>query len=659
MAGGANTLTQDGRPIKVKTPLGKDVLLLEQFDGKESISQPYEFHLHMVSLSKSLDIEALIRKPVTLYYQLPDDKMKYRYINGLCRGARMLELDMGLTTYQLEMVPWLWFLTQRTNCRHFQKKNVQEILEIVFKEHSEAKFKFALTKSYKKRDFCVQYRETDFNFVSRMMEEEGIYYYWEHTEDTHTMVLTDSKGQIKQMPHQNKIKFAYQAFPEHPEDFIHTVDFERNYRAGKLYLKEYDFTLQEASRHPFEQTSGKYSQSEKYDYPGYNWNGPGMNKYVRDWLEMEEWPQKLIRGVSSVRSFSPGYKFTLSEHFNSQVNGDWLLLTVYHRAEGNNYRSELEEPFRYTNSYEAIPANIDYRPPRMAIKPTIKGTQSAIVVGPPGEHIYPDKYGRVKVQFPWDREGKFDDKSSCWIRVSQSWAGGSWGWITIPRVGQEVIVSFQEGDPDRPIITGRAYNEVTKVPYKLPDCKTASTWMSSNEYKAKSGFHEIRFDDNKGKEQLFIHCEKDRDDRTKNIMREWVGADRHLIVGGKQIEKIGSDKELKIGGNQKEKIAAKYSLNVGTNYHIKVGQNYALDAGMEVHIKGGMKVIIEAGMQATMKGPGGFVNIDPSGVQIQGTMVLINSGGAAGSGSGSQPDDPQDAKEADPNRDNFGGLTRN
>lgn len=651
-------LTQDNRPIKVKTPLGKDVLLLERFDGKEVLSQPFEFHLHMISLSKALDLEALIKKPITLYVQLPDNSIKYRHINGLCRGARMLELDMGLTTYQLEMVPWLWFLTQTTECRHFQKKTVPEILEQVFGD-SQGTYELALTKSYKKRDFCVQYRETDFNFCSRLMEEEGIYYYWKHTEDTHTMVLTDSKSALKNTPHQNKIKFAFQAFPDHPEDFIHTIDFERNYRSGKVFLKEFDFTKPEANRLPTETASGKYTQSEKYDYPGYHWNGSGMDKYVRTWLEMEEWPQKLIRGISSMRSFSPGYKFTISEHFRSDVNGTWVLLSAYHRAEGNNYRSELEEPFRYTNTYEAMPSDIEYRPPRMAIKPTIKGTQTAIVVGPPGEHIYPDKYGRVKVQFHWDRKGNFDDKSSCWIRVSQAWAGGSWGWMTIPRIGQEVVVHFMEGDPDRPLIIGRVYDEVTKVPYTLPDCKTASTWMSSNEYKAKSGYHEIRMDDKKGSEQIFIHSEKDRDDRTKNIMREWVAIDRHMIVGVNQKEKIGSDKDVTVGAAQKEKIGSKYSLQVGTDYHIKVGMKYALDAGMEIHLKAGMKVIIEGGMQVTMKGPGGFVDINPAGVVIQGTMVLINSGGSAGSGSGASPDAPTAPDEADPGRDNFGGLKRN
>ncbi|HUQ95326.1 MAG TPA: type VI secretion system tip protein TssI/VgrG [Bryobacteraceae bacterium] len=625
----------------MKTPLGLDVLLLERFDGKESISQPFEFHLHMISTSKNLDLTALINQSITLYVRLADHTT-YRAINGKCRSARQLELDMGLTTYQLEMVPWLWFLTQKTNCRFFLDKTIPEILEQVFGENG-GTFRLSLTRGYEKRKYCVQFRETDYNFVSRLMEEEGIFYYWEQSEDSHTMVLADAPGSVKPCPHQSKYKYAYQIHPDHPEDFVHSVDFERSYKTGKVMLAEFDFTKQ---YDPFTASvSGKYAQSEKYDFPGYRWNGPGMDKYARDWLEMEEWPEDLIRGHSTARPFTPGYKIDLSEHFNGAINRSYLILAVYHRAEGNNYRSELEEPFRYTNTYEAMPSATPFRPPRLAIKPTIKGTQTAIVVtDAAGEEIFPDKYGRVKVRFHWDRE----KKNSCWIRVSQSWAGLAWGWITIPRVGQEVVVSYMEGDPDRPLITGRVYDEMQPVPYKLPDHKTVSTWKSrSSKGGGAKNFNEIRMEDLKGQEQLFIHAEFQRDDYTKKEMREWVGASRHLLVMEDQKEEIKKNKHLKVASDQVELIGSKYSLKVGSDYHIKVGTNYALDAGMEVHIKAGMKVIIEAGMQVSLKGAGGFVDIGPAGVTIQGTMVLINSGGAAGSGSGSSPATPEPPDKAD------------
>jgi type VI secretion system secreted protein VgrG len=632
--------SQKDRPMKVTTSLGEDVLLLERFDGKEAISQPFEFHLHMVSTQKNIQIENLIRQRATLYLRLADHKT-YRPINGLVRSARQLELDMGLTTYQMEIVPWIWFLTQKTNCRFFLDKKVPDILEQVFGE-SGGSFELRLTKSYEKRKYCVQYRETDYNFVHRLMEEEGIWYFWEQSEGDHKMVLADAPASVKKLPFQDKIKFAYQVHPDHPEDYINTVDLERSYRTGKVSLAEFDFTKQ---YDPFlTSSSGKYSQSEKYDFPGYRWNGPGMDKYARDWLEMEEWPTHVIRGHSVVRPFTPGFKFELLEHFNGSVNKSYLVLAVYHRAEGNNYRSELEEPFRYSNTYEAMPSTTPYKPPRLAIKPTIKGTQTAIVVSDvEGEEIFPDKYGRVKVRFHWDRE----KKNSCWIRVSQSWAGLNWGWITIPRVKQEVVVSYMEGDPDRPLITGRVYDEMQPVPYKLPDHKTVSTWKSrSSKGGGEKNYNEIRMEDLKGKEQLFIHAEFQRDDRTKKEMREWVGASRHMQVKEDQKERVYKNKHLKVDSNQNEKIGNNYSLQVGTNQEHKIGMKYAVEAGMEVHIKAGMKVIIEA-MQVSLKGAGGFVDVGPAGVTIQGTMVLINSGGAAGTGSGCSPVDPEPPDEAD------------
>ncbi|MBI3682360.1 MAG: type VI secretion system tip protein VgrG [Acidobacteria bacterium] len=633
--------SQANRPIKVKTPLGEDVLLLERFEGREGISRPFQFHLRMVSIQKNLGIERLLNKSVTLYLQLPD--RSYRHINGKVRSARQRELDMGLTTYELEMVPWLWFLRHQSNCRFFLDKTAPEIIQSVLACANGGPVKPRLTRSYQTRAYCVQYRETDFNFASRLMEEEGIFYYWEHTEDTHTMILADSVGGVKPCPHQQNAKFAHQAWSEHPEDFVHTVNLERNYRTGKITLREFDFSKQ---YDPFVATvSGQKAEAEKYDYPGYRWNGPGMEKMARDLLEMEEWPSHQARGASGCRPFEAGYKFTLEEHFNEELNKSWLLLEVHHKAKGTNYRSEMEEPFHYKNTYAMMPSNVPYRPPRRAAKPTIKGTQTAIVVSDAGgEEIYVDKHGRVKVRFPWDRE----NKNSCWVRVSHAWAGLNWGWMTVPRVGQEVVVSFMEGDPDRPLITGRVYDEMQPPPYKLPDKKTVSTLKSKSSMGGgASNYNEIRIEDLKGSEQLFIHSEKQRDERTKEEMREWVGMNRHLIVKQGQVEQIGADKELHVKANQKEKIDSKCSLTVGTEYHTKVGTNYALDAGMEVHIKGGMKVVVEAGMEATLKGPGGFVKVDPSGVYINGIMVMINSGGSPGSGSGASPDAPKDPDQAD------------
>ena len=277
----------------------------------------------------------------------------------------------------------------------------------------------------------------------------------------------------------------------------------------------------------------------------------------------------------------------------------------------------------------------------------MQGPQTAVVVGPSGEEIYVDKYGRVKVQFFWDREGKKDENSSCWIRVAENWAGKNWGVIFNPRIGQEVVVDFLEGDPDRPLITGRVYNADQMPPYELPENQTQSTIKTRSSKGGADNFNELRFEDKKGTEQVFLHAEKDMDWRVKGDAREFVGKDRHLVVKGNQSESVEKDLHLQIKGEQREKIGKDLSLDVGGKRQDKVGGNYALDAAQEVHIKAGTNVILEAGAQLTIKAGSNFIHIGPDGVAIKGTMVMINSGGAAGSGGGSSPQAPKDPDVAD------------
>ena len=284
----------------------------------------------------------------------------------------------------------------------------------------------------------------------------------------------------------------------------------------------------------------------------------------------------------------------------------------------------------------------------MTAKPTVPGTQTAVVVGPSGEEIFTDKYGRVKVQFHWDREGKNNADSSCWIRVATSWAGKGWGSIHIPRIGQEVVVDFLEGDPDQPIIVGSVYNADMMPPYSLPAEKTKSTLKSRSTLKGGlANWNEIRFEDKKGNEQIFINAEKEMDLRVENNTREFTGADRHLIVKANQFELVESDKHGHVKGKHVEKIDGAMSLQVGDKRHEKIGTVDSLEVGQEIHLKAGMKIIIEAGTQISLVGPGGFVDIGPAGVTIQGTMVKINSGGSAGTGTDSKPDSPKDPDVAD------------
>jgi type VI secretion system secreted protein VgrG len=331
------------------------------------------------------------------------------------------------------------------------------------------------------------------------------------------------------------------------------------------------------------------------------------------------------------------------------MNGQYLVTRITHEAEQNpQYTTddEIEDP--YSSNFSCIPQGAGsppYCPPWKTPKPIIHGSQTATVVGSSGEEIFTDKYGRVKVQFHWDRYGSNDADSSCWVRVAQIWASNGWGSMFIPRIGMEVIVQFEEGNPDRPIITGCVYNPETMPAYTLPDEKTKSG-IKSNSSKGGDGFNEFRFEDKKGEEQIFVHGEKDLDIRIKNDAKEIIKNDRHLIVENNQHESVTRDKHLKVGGDKNEEVTGTVSLDT-QNIQNKVGQNYALDATSEVHIKGGMNTVVESDTSLTLKVGGNFINISSAGIAIKGSMVMINSGGMAGSGSGSSPNAPEDPTEAD------------
>jgi type VI secretion system secreted protein VgrG len=367
---------------------------------------------------------------------------------------------------------------------------------------------------------------------------------------------------------------------------------------------------------------------------------------------MEEVDAQLSKasGTSDCVILTAGCRFELKNHPAAANNGRYVLVNVTHTAVQSpalETGEEIEQA--YQNEFQCIAYggnNSPYRPPRVTPKPLIRGSQTARVVGPAGEEIFTDKYGRIKVQFHWDREGKFDAGSSCWIRVGQLWAGKKWGAMFIPRIGMEVIVDFIEGDPDQPIVTGTVYNPETMPPYSLPDEKTKSG-IKTDSTKGGGGFNEIRFDDAKGKEQLFIHSERNMDVRVKNDSLEHVTNDRHLIVKNNQHEKVEKDKHLKVGGDQNEQIGGSMSLKIGADTDVKVGAKFAVDAGNEIHLKSGANLTIETGANLTLKVGGNFININSGGIFIKGTMVMLNSGGAAGSGSGANPDAPKEPKEAD------------
>ena len=657
--------TQTERPFRFKTPLGDDVLLVDRFTGEERVSTPYRFVLQLLSDDPNIDMKDLLMKPAVLSMKLEDESE--RHIHGILNRMKLVEYgDDGMAKYQAEMVPWLWLLTLFSNCRIFQNKSVPDIVEKIFHDRGFSDYQLKLQGTYQPREYCVQYRETDFNFVSRLLEDEGIFYFFEQTADKHKLVLADDNSSFKACPHKDKARYTPALGGRLDEDTILTVEEEHKVNTGTASLTDYDFEKPNTSLYA---TLSSTQPAEYYDYPGKYDSKSDGDRYAKIRLEEREVELVALRGKSNCMGFECGYKFALQEHFRDAVNQDCTLIALHHNGRNASYRSGRTEPFEYTNEFEAIPNSVPFRPPRVARKPVIPSTQTAVVVGKSGEEIWTDKYGRVIVQFFWDREGKADEKSSCWIRVAQGWAGKQWGSIYIPRIGQEVTVSFLEGDPDRPLITGSVYNAVQMPPYALPDQQTKST-VKSYSSKGGGGFNEIRLEDLKGSEQVFVHGQKDLDIRIENDRKEWIGEDRHLIVvrdkreqvqrdshidiTRDRIETLGRDQHVTIKGKAAVKITGSNSLAVTGDVIEQFSGNHSSQVTQNLYLKA-MQVVIEASVGLTLKVGSNFITIDMSGIAISGTpMVQINSAGAALSGSpGSlvsplSPTDPTEADKADP-----------
>ncbi len=652
--------TQINRPFRVKTELGDDALLLESFTGSEHVSEPFRFLLRLLSSDPNVDMASLLTKPVVLSIKL--DEETERHIHGNISRMKILEhASDGMAAYEAEIVPWLWFLSLFTDCRIFQNMSVPDIVEKVFKDRGFSDFKVQLQGTYDPREYCVQYRETDFNFVSRLLEEEGIFYFFEQSEEKHVMVLADDASAFTACPNQSEANFMPSQGGLLAENTVATLEEEVRVKTGTATLKDYDFKKPNTTL--LSTLAGKM-KGEAFDYPGKFLTKDEGDHYSRIRMEELEVDITTIRGDSNCMGFECGYKFTLSGFYRDDANIDYTLLGLEHVGKNASYRSKDPDPFDYRNRYQAIPNSVQFRPLRRARKPVIEGTQTALVVGKSGEEIWTDQYGRVTVQFHWDREGKSDETSSCWIRVAQGWAGKEWGFICIPRIGQEVIVSFLEGDPDLPIITGSVYNGDQMPPYTLPDNQTQSTWKSMSS-KGGGGFNELRFEDKKGSEQIFIHGEKDMDMRIKNDRREWIGEDRHLVVVRDKLEKTGRDSHLdltrdhieKIGRDHNLTISGKEAIAITGSHSLKVtgdvieefNGNHSSQVTQTLYLKA-MQVVIEAAVGLTIKAGGSFITIDPSGIAISGVpIVQINSGGSALSGSAGSlvsPLSPTDATDA-------------
>jgi type VI secretion system secreted protein VgrG len=690
--------------ISIQTPLGADVLYLVAVDGSENASRLFSYHLEMFSDETDIQPNEIVGKNVTIKLESPGGAA--RVINGhMTRFANLGTGDRG-TQYRGEVVPWLWFLTKTSDCRVFQSKNVKQIIEQILGEYGFSDYEFKLNGDPPTRDYCVQYRETDCNFISRLLEEEGAYYYFKHEDGKHTLIMSDHAGGYMDASGPDKnAKLTTEKAGDLRNDNLTSWEHQYEFKTGKWTMSDYNFEKPNNSRDATVNILKVETKSvldlenidkyEVYDYSGEHDEKSVGENLVKRRMEAEEASFDVVSGASICRSFGPGVKFTVEKHRHSQEEGkEYVITGVSHSARvGSFIAGAGAAGSTYSNRFTCIPSDKVMRPKQTSPKPQIHGAQTAVVTGPPGEEIYVDKYGRVKVQFHWDREGKMDDKSSCWVRAAMPAAGKGWGFMAIPRIGQEVVVTFLEGDPDQPLITGSVYNPGQMPSRELPGKKSKSGFKT-NSTPGGDGHNEITVDDEKGKETVYIHGEKDVNVRCKNNYHQIIGYEKedgsyrelvhqdyesiikgddiaklegnkqYLVKGnvdqvtsGNQKEKIGGDKHLIVGGDAKTKIGGDGSLKVGSNQNSKIGMDYALDAGMNVHIKAGMTMVLEAGLQLSLKVGGNFVDISPVGVAINGTMVLINSGGAAGSGGGCNAAEPAEAEEANPTEVNMDGFS--
>jgi type VI secretion system secreted protein VgrG len=641
--------TQGTRSITVNTTLGADVLLLASMSVKESLSTPFDYGLKLYSERLDIDANQLLGTPATVALAQPAGD--YRYFNGLINRFAQIGFEGNFAVYRANLAPWLWFLSRSSDCRIFQDKKVPDIVKQIFRDHGFTDFEERLSGTYAPRTYCVQYRETDLAFVSRLLEHEGIYYFFEHADGKHTLILADSYSAHSAAPGYADIPFYLPGSTAYNNlERIDEWTICKEVCSGAFAHGSYDFTAPRKDLLARRQAPKSHALAglEIFDYQGdYTERGDG-DTYARIRLEERQAEHETVLATGNAHGLACGRLFTLTDHPRSDQNREHLVVSTDAMLESSDFGSidSAQEGTTFKCNLTAMDSQVPYRPPRSTQKPVVQGPQTAIVVGKSGEEIWTDKHGRVKVMFHWDRYAQGDEKSSCWVRVAQVWAGKGWGGMMIPRVGQEVIVDFLEGDPDQPIVTGRVYNGECTPPYALPD-KATVTALKSSSSKGGGGFNEIRLEDKKGSEQIFINAEKNQDVRVKKDHFEWVGNERHLIVTTDQFEKVGGDKHLTVTGDQNEKVDGTVSLKTGVDLQQKVGVKCGIDAGQEIHLKGGMNVVIEAGMSVTIKAGGGFIVVGPAGVTISGTPVLINSGGSAGSGSGCSPAAPTAPKEAD------------
>ncbi|MFQ2193563.1 type VI secretion system Vgr family protein [Aeromonas jandaei] len=635
---------QTGLQFTVKVgALPESTFVVASFQLDEGLNRPFNLRLELASSQPDVDFGAVLDQPCELMVWYNGELQ--RRVCGVVSEFAQGDSGFRRTRYSLEVKPALWRLGLRQNSRIFQAQKPDEILSILLQEHGITDYAFALKNEHAQREYCVQYRETDLDFVNRLAAEEGLFYFHEFEAGKHRIVFADDAAALTQGP-ELFFNLGNRSLEQGP--YVRQFHYREAVRPSDVELKDYSFKTPAYGLSHKKQGSELEHQRDTYqhfDYPGrYKQDGSGK-AFAQHRLDALRNDAVSGSGKSNSAALLPGQHFSLTEHPNGSLNTDWQIVHIRHTGE---QPQALEEeggsgPTVYHNEFGVVKASTTWRAcigsPEAPHKPMVDGPQTAIVVGPEGEEIYCDEHGRVKLQFPWDRYGSSNDQSSCWVRVSQGWAGGQYGMMAIPRIGHEVIVSFLEGDPDQPIVTGRTYHATNRPPYELPANKTR-TVLRTETHKGE-GFNELRFEDQAGQEEIYIHGQKDLNVLIENDAAWHIKHDEHRDIDNERVTRIKANDHLTVEGEKRDQIKADYSLTVDASLHQKLGQSLLVDAGQEVHHKAGMKIVMEAGAELTLKVGGSFVKLDSGGVTLSGGSIKMNSGGSPGSGSGWAGKSPQ------------------
>ncbi|MCB1915716.1 MAG: type VI secretion system tip protein VgrG [Rhodocyclaceae bacterium] len=625
--------------FKLVSPLGDD-LLFYRMRALEGLSRVSCFELECLSENDAISVDDILAQNVHVEMKMPDESL--RYFAGYVTRFAQAGMHGRFHVYRATVHAWMWFLTRTADCRIFQEKTVPVIVKEVFADHPTADFEDRLSGNYETREYCVQYRETDFNFVSRLLEEEGIYYYFEFDGDQNKLILVDSMETHSPFPGYDQVPYIKPSGSGRSElENIAHWEFRREFKPGKWAHTDYDFKKPNVKldAKALIERNHPHADYEVFDFPGeYLVKGDG-EVYAQTRIEEVQRGYEVAEGSANARGIAVGCSLSVYGHPRADQNAEYLVTRSEMNCQAEGFESDGLGGATYDVGFEVLNTEHVFRPERRTPRPLVKGPQTAVVVGPAGDEIHTDEYGRVKVQFFWDRYGNNDENSSCWMRVSHPWAGKNWGMIAIPRIGQEVIVECLEGDPDRPIITGRVYNANQMPPYDLP-ANATQTGIKSRSSKGggAANFNEIRFEDKKGAEQVYVHAERNMDtmveadetltvghDRTKK-----VGNDEETEIGNNRSEKVVANEDIEIGGNRTEKVGGKEDITIGMSRTEKVGttESVTIGASRTTNI-GASDTLTIAASQSTMIGASQSVTVAASYSLTAGAAISLTAGGPA------------------------------